>query len=76
MVRYAKEISEARWETYDLLRRQPVTKFKGDIAPSHSGSRGVTVIMSRMTWLQRQCCVKRSCVNMTLYYKVTFSKKP
>jgi len=44
MVRYAKEISDARWETNDLSRRQPVTKLKGDIVPSHSGSRGKTVI--------------------------------
>jgi len=77
----AKEISDARWETNGLSRRQLVTKFKGDIDHSHSGSRGETVILSRMTWLQKQCCVKghcckRSCDNMTLYYQVTFSKKP
>jgi len=73
---FARGISNARWETKDMSRRQSVTKFKGDIVPSHSGSRGETVSMSRMTWLQKQCCVKRSYVNMTLYYEVTFSKKP
>jgi len=73
---FARGISNAKWKTKDMSRRQSVTKFKGDIVPSHSGSRGETVSMSRMTWLQKQCCVKRSYVNMTLYYKVTFSKKP